>query len=152
MKVNYAEGTWFAIPLRTNGFAVGLAARATTNGPHILAYFFGPKRESIPSWDELPRLSASSAVKVARISDLHLIDGRWPIIGHSPNFRREAWPFPRFLRSDEMSRRAAIVQYSEDDPGCAIANEHIEFGTSTLERDALLGAGAVELVLTKLLE
>ncbi len=151
MTLNYSEGTWFAVPLREGGFAVGLVVRATSKGPHILVYLFGPKRESVPSLAEVASLRAPSAIKVARTGDLHRLDGRWPLLGQSHDFRRSDWPFPRFVWSDEIVRRAWAVQYAEDDPGLAIAKEPVEFGTSVLDRDSSLGAGAVELVLTKLL-
>ena len=35
MKVNYSEGTWFAVPLCSGGFGVGIAARTTKKGPVI---------------------------------------------------------------------------------------------------------------------
>jgi hypothetical protein len=151
MTPNYSEGTWFAVPLREGGFAVGLVARGTPKGPHILAYLFGPKREAAPTLAEVAELRASAAVKVVRTGDLHLLDGRWTIIGQSRDFQRGDWPFPKFVRSDEIARRAWAVEYAEDDPGRAIAKIPIEFGASSLDRDSSLGAGAVELVLTKLL-
>jgi hypothetical protein len=151
MKVNYAEGTCFAIPLRTAGFAVGLVARATSYGPHVLGYFFGPKRDHVPTMDEVGELRARATAKVARTGDLHLLDGRWPVIGRLRHFQREDWPFPKFRRADAITRRAWAVEYADDDPGRAIAKVPIEFGAAGMERDASLGAGAVELVLTKLL-
>jgi hypothetical protein len=151
MKVNYGEGTWFAVPLRNGGFAVGLVARATQKGPHVLAYLFGPKRESIPAFAEVSRLGNASAIKIARIGDLNLINGKWAIIGHARDFDRSAWPFPRFVRSEEIARRAWVVEYADDDPGRVIAEVPVAYGTSTLDRDAAFGAGAVELMLTKLL-
>jgi hypothetical protein len=120
-------------------------------GPYVLAYLFGPKREAVPTLSQVSGLDPSSAVKVARVGDLHLIDGTWPIIGHSRDFRRSTWPFPKFVRSDEIGRRAWVVEYAEDDPGRAIAEVPIAFGTSSLDRDAAFGAGALELVLTKVL-
>jgi hypothetical protein len=151
MKVNCAEGTCFAVPLRTGGFAVGLVARASSDGPHVLAYFFGPKRDHVPTMAEVGELRAQAAAKVARTGDLHLLDGRWPVIGRLRDFHREDWPFPKFLRADEITRRAWAVEYADGDPGRAIAQTPIAFGTAGLERDASLGAGAAELVLTKLL-
>ena len=151
MKVNYSEGTLFAIPLRNGGFAVGLIARATKKGPWVLAYLFGPKRDAIPTLSQVSELDPSSAIKIARISDLHLINGTWPILGRSSDFRRSRWPFPRFLRSDEIGRRAWAIEYAEDDPGCEIAQHPIAFGTSQLDDDAGCGAGFVEVVLTKIL-
>ena len=151
MKVNYSEGTLFAIPLRNGGFAVGLIARATKKGPWVLAYLFGPKRDSVPTLAEISGLDPSSAVKIVRAGDLHLVDGTWTIIGHLRDFRRDAWPFPKFVRSDEIGRRAWVVEYAEEDPGRAIVEVPIAFGTSPLDRDSGFGAGAVELVLTKIL-
>lgn len=151
MKVNYVEGTWFAVPLRNGGFAVGLVARATSKGPCVLAYLFGPTYRTIPTLSEVSPRDPSSAIKVARIGDLHLIDGTWPILGLASDFRRSMWPFPRFVRTDEIAGRAWAVEYSEDDPGRAISEIAIDVGTSSLDRDAALGAGAVELVLTKIL-
>ncbi|MGZ4393237.1 MAG: hypothetical protein ACXVRK_14140 [Gaiellaceae bacterium] len=48
--------------------------------------------------------------------------------------------------ADEADRADA-----ENDPGRAVAKVPIEFGASSLDRDSSLGAGAVELALTKLL-
>lgn len=151
MKVNYVEGTWFAVPLRNGGFAVGLVARATSRGPCVLAYLFGPKHDTVPTLSQVLQLDASSAVKVARVGDLHLIDGRWPVLGHASDFRRSAWHFPKFVRADEIARRAWTVVYSEDEPGRAIAEIPVEFSTSLVDDDAAYGAGAVELVMTKIL-
>lgn len=150
-KVKYSEGTWFAIPLREGGFALGLVARATPKGPQILAYLFGPKRDGMPTLAQTADLRASSAVKVLRAGDLHLLDGRWKVLGESSDFRREEWPFPRFVRNEEIGRRSWVVEYAEDDPGRVVAEVPVEFGSSTLERDSLYGAGAVEIVLTRLL-
>ena len=43
MMLCYKEGTWFAVPLLPNGFAVGRVARHAKKGLMILGYFFGPK-------------------------------------------------------------------------------------------------------------
>lgn len=48
-RLPYREGTWFALPLRKGGYAVGVVARMAPRGRIILAYFFGPKRNQIPS-------------------------------------------------------------------------------------------------------
>ena len=92
MKLNYSEGTWFAVPLRSGGFGVGVAARTTKKGPVILAYLFGPRRESVPTLPEVVGLNPSAAVKVARIGDLSLIKGEWPILGRSLKWQRDNWP------------------------------------------------------------
>ena len=151
MKVNYSEGTWFAVPLCSGGFGVGIAARTTKKGPVILAYLFGPRRETVPTLSEVSELEPSMAVKVAMIGDLNLINGEWPILGRSSQWQRDNWPIPRFVRSDELSRRAFIVRYDDKDPGRAISEEPVEYGTSTLDRDSAYGAGAVETMLTRLL-
>lgn len=151
MKLNYSEGTWFAVPLLNGGFGVGVAARTTKKGPVILAYLFGPRRETVPTLSEVVECEPSAAIKVAMISDLNLINGEWPILGRSSQWQRENWPIPLFVRSSELSRRAFIVRYDDKDPGRAISEEPVAYGTSTLDRDSAYGAGAVESALTKLL-
>jgi hypothetical protein len=47
-KINYREGDWFAVPLRDGGYAVGLVARMDNRGG-VLGYFFGPRRDDVPS-------------------------------------------------------------------------------------------------------
>jgi len=151
MKIKYVEGTWFAVPLRSAGFAVGIVSRATRRGPHILAHFFGPKRSSIPSLEDLSALTASAAIKVARTGDLQLLDGSWPIIGRATEFQRINWQFPKFVRTDILMPRAWIIEYADDDPGREIRMTPIAHGTSALDRDASFGTGAIEIVLTKML-
>lgn len=152
MKVNYTEGTWFAVPLKKGNFAVGLVARATRKGPIVLAYMFGPKRATVPSLEELSSLSCDSALKVLRAGDLHLINGKWPVIGTSKSFERSSWPFPEFKRIEPIANREWIERYSEDDPGVLVAEREVPLGSSSLERNFLSGAGAVELKMSKLLE
>lgn len=150
MKLPYSEGTWFAVPLRQGGFAVGVVARATAEGKVILCYFFGPSRTSVPALPDVERFGPSDAVRVLRVGDLSLLQGEWPIIGNTASWKRLEWEIPPFVRRDDLSRKAWRVQYSDADPN-SIEHEEPEQYESTLERDAVLGAGAVELVLTKLL-
>jgi hypothetical protein len=151
MKLNYTEGTWFAVPLNTGGYGVGVVARATKKGPVILVYLFGPKRDALPSLAEVAGLDPAAAVTVLRAGDLHLINGKWPILGRSPAWQRESWPMPPFTRSPPFLKHEYIVRYSDVDPGCEISETKVPLGTSTFDEDGSDGAGAVEIVLTKLL-
>jgi hypothetical protein len=151
MKLNYSEGIWFAVPLRSGGFGVGVAARTTRRGPVILAYFFGPKRDAVPALSEVVGLEPAAAVKVAMISDLNLINGEWPILGRSPTWEHDTWPTPQFVRWDGISHRAWVVYYDDNDPGRVTKEVPIAAGTSTLDEDCAFGAGAVEIELTELL-
>ena len=151
MKLNYTEGTWFAVTLTGGGFGVGVVARATKKGPVILVYLFGPKRETVPSLSEVAGLDPSAAVAVLRIGDLHLIDGTWPILGRSPTWQRERWPMPLFTRKPPFINHELVIQYSDDDPSCIVSRTKVPLGTSTYDEDGTDGAGAVEIVLSKLL-
>ena len=144
------EGTWFAVPLRTKGFAVGVVARTTAPGGIVLAYFFPAVWDTPPGIDEVEALPPRMAVRVLRVGDLGLTDGTWQIIGIDPGWRREDWSVPKFVRRDELSRRAWIVEYSDTDANIVVSESPADDGTG-LERDAVLGAGAAEIVMTKLL-
>ncbi len=151
-KLPYKEGTWFAVPLRQGGYAIGCVARHTPEGEIILAYLFGPKRERIPTLDEIDHLEPHEAVKVIRVGGLGLIDGSWPVIGDSPHWERERWPIPAFIRRDDLSRTAWRVIYSDDDPNSIPSEQRIPYETTGLEPDSLHGHRAAEIYLSQILE
>lgn len=150
MKLPYSEGTWFEVPLRQGGVAVGLVTRASIEGKVVLCYFFGPSRSAVPKLAELERLKSYEAVLVARVGDLSIIRGDWPIIGQSTSWKRLDWPVPPFVRRDDLGRRAWVVQYTDDDPNVIAYENPVQYGCK-LERDSVFGSGAVELLLTKML-
>ena len=158
-KLPFKEGTWFAIPLRQGGYAVGRVARHTPKGEIILAYFFGPKRERVPTLDEIDQLEPHEAVKVIRTSELGLMDGSWPIIGNSPRWERERWSIPAFIRREPLldipgetlpPPRAWRVIYSDENK---VVSEHrIPYETTGLEPDGFSGHKAAEIHLSQILD
>lgn len=147
----YREGSWFAVPLRQGGYAVGLVARMAPTGRIVLAYLFGPKRDSVPSLADVAGLQPKDAIRCFRIGDLGLMTGEWPVLGESPHWDRRAWPMPSFVRRDDLSKRAWRSAYCDSDPSKLEREEPVSYEASKLERDALHGAGGVELLMTKLL-
>ena len=147
----YREGSWFAIPLRHGGYTRGAVARMAPGGRIVLAYLFGPKRDAAPVLVDAERLQPKDAVRCLRIGDLGLINGDWSVLGELPNWDRHAWSMPLFIRRDDLSKRAWRSIYSDVDPSKLEREEPVSYETGELERDVLHGAGAVELLLTKLL-
>ena len=149
-KINYKEGTWFAIPLREGGYGVGVAARAKR--ACILAYLFGPRRESVPKLDEISMLKADSAVIVLRVGDLGLVNGKWPIIGNAQSWNYSDWPMPVFFRREVLPPfRKWRVYYSDTEPNKTIKEELESNERPDLSESGLYGSGAAEIKLTKLL-
>lgn len=151
MKLPYREGTWFAVPLRDGGFAVGVVARATAKGKVILCYFFGPRRASVPKLTEVESLQRSNAVRAWRVGDLSLVEGDWPIIGQSESWRRSDWPMPVFIRRDPLRPKAWRVYYSDDDPSKLAGEEPESVERRDIEENGLFGAAAAEIRLTSIL-
>lgn len=150
--VTYAEGDWFAIPLQDSRYALGLVGRCTARGPALLAYCFGPALSDVPKSCDL-RLSSlrpADAIKVARVADLYLRSGRWPIVEHQPDFDRGRWSFPSFVRVEPISGRSWLVLYSDRNPGKVVSETQASVGTVG-ERDMAFGAGAFEVEISKLL-
>src|SRR5262245_33669660 len=112
-KRNYEIGDWFAVPLRSGGYASGLIARRSRRGV-LLGYFFGPKTNHIPSLQELESLKPQAAVLVELFGDLGLLKGEWPILGRSKGWDLRDWPIPVFVRQDDLSGVSQLVEYSED--------------------------------------
>ena len=98
----------------------------------------------------MERFKPNDAIRVVRIGDLSLIRNEWPIIGEGQLWKRSDWPMPPFIRRDDLSGKAWRVHYSDEYPN-AIEYEKPQQYESKLEREAVLGAGPAELVLTKLL-
>lgn len=150
-SVKYAEGDWFAIPLREGGYGVGLLARANRNGV-LLGYFFGPAMSAIPSLDDVVMLNPSQAVLVGHFGHLGLKGGTWPIVGKSPQWDRLGWPSPMFFRFEELSGRWFRVFYDDDDPNRVVREEQVSAAAAQgLPQDGLMGAGFVEIQLGRLL-
>jgi len=151
VKLPYTEGSVFAVPLRDGGFGVGVVARVAADGSGgVLGYFFGPRCHTLPSSDSVSLLEPSQAVRVVRFGDPFLLNGKWPTIGSIRNWRRDAWPMPDFVRKDDLTNQAWRVRYSEANLTQAVSETREAFD-SDLQRDAVFGAGAVELMLSKLL-
>jgi len=148
-KLPYREGDVFAVPLGSGGFSLGVVARSPRQGKVLLGYFFGEKFPSVPS--DLPTLLPENALKVVKFGDLSLMTGEWPVVGHLQNWDRDHWPMPKFIRQDPLRKRAQLVSYADDDPNQLIAKEPCNIEAAGYERDSLLGAGSVELLLTRLL-
>lgn len=111
---NYEEGDAFVLPIKNGGYVIGIAARVALNGGYVLTYFFGPRRQTPPMLSELVGFSPSAALTVARCSDLGLVTGEWQVIGHLPNWNREDWPIPKFIRRHPTNEWAYLVEYVHD--------------------------------------
>jgi len=151
MTLPCEEGTWFAVPLRQGGYGTGVVARHSPDGSIVLAYLFGPKRHEVPSLAEASKVTRKDALKVIMVGALGFIEGIWPIIGKSDSWKRKEWQMPKFVRRDDISRTAWLVTYDENNPNQVVTEECVSFDITGYERDALSGAGAVEMVLTRLL-
>jgi hypothetical protein len=150
-RVPYDEGTWFAVPLRAGGYAVGLVARKSPEGV-LLGYFFGPRRDLVPSLSDLETLRPEETVLIRLFGDLGLLEGEWPIIGQSPTWDRRSWPLPQFGRIEEFTGRALRVEYDEENLARTVretpaTREEVE----GLPLDGMSGYGALEKRLTRLL-
>ena len=146
-RVEYGEGDWFVVPLQGGGFGVGLLARANRDGV-LLGYFFGPKRDAVPSLDDLTDLRPTDALMVRRFGHLGLARGTWQIIGRAKGWDRNDWSMPMFVRYEELTGRSFHVFYDENDPNKLVREEQAPPSVDEQgAKDGLLGAGAVETVL-----
>jgi hypothetical protein len=146
----YREGTWFAVPLGKPGYAVGIVARMDGKGG-VFGYFFGPKRNTVPTLDQVQWLRPSNAVYVTQFGDLGLFNGEWPIIGALDGWDRGQWPLPPFIRVDDFSGKAVKVIY-DDNLGLISEKRCNRALAKRYPEDCLAGSGAVEDDLTDLLD
>ena len=155
--VRYDEGQWFAVTLRGGGYALGIIVRGRYRTKGGLGYFFGPVYAEIPLDVDTERLEPSDAIYIGWFGDLHIIEGKWPLVGEiSPSFERSHWPIPTFARVDLLNPEIGIlVEYDQEDPGDQSSARNTLCRSSQLvglPEDVLSGPGAIEIELTKLLK
>jgi hypothetical protein len=150
-SIVYSEGDWFLVPLITGDFAIGVIARMDSKGI-VFGYFFGPKRNNIPSEEEIKNLSPSTSILITRFGDLGLLKGSWPIISQTKAWNRANWPFTSFVRVDSLSGKVKRIEYDEERIGRQI-NETVTTMEKVLNlpKDSIHGSKALEKVLTRLL-
>ena len=100
--------------------------------------------------NEVVQAAAKDAVLVERFGDLGIIQHEWPIIGPTPNWNRDSWPVPHFVRKDPISGDLYVVEYS-DSLRESCSRMVPQSDAIALPQDGLAGYGAVEIQLTKLL-
>ena len=147
----YGEGDWFAVPLRESGFADGILARTNRRGV-LLGYFFGPRRDDVPTLEEFSTFKPQNAILISKFGHLGLKQGQWPNLGSIDGWDRNEWPMPVFVRYEELTGRSFNVFYDDDDPNKLLREQRISPGPAEQgPKDGLMGAGFVEIRLTSLL-
>lgn len=122
----------------------GVLARAHKSHGVILVYLFGRRLTAPPPLEELAAFRPERAVSAIRIGDLHIIDGKWPLLGKTGNWDRREWGMPAFQRRDPLSGKTHIVTYDENDPRRIVSLRRVATPDTGLETDSVWGAGAVE--------
>jgi hypothetical protein len=130
---------------------VGLIARSKPGGRILLGYFFGPRREHLPSLNDVQGLTVKDAILVRRFGDLGLYNKEWPIIGPSASWNRKIWPMPSFVREDVVSGETTLIDYSEDDLTEVSERPGSPDDLHRYPEDGLSGYGAIGIKLTDLL-
>lgn len=150
-QLPYKEGDCFCLPLRGGGFGRGVVARIDGKGI-VFAYLLGPRLERADQAVLDGSIQPRNAALMARVGDLGLLEGHWPIVGHLEPWDPSEWRLPPFLHVDEGATHGFLRHY--DDSLRFVKEERVdlaEVAKGALPRDALLGYGAAEIRLTKLL-
>lgn len=153
----HREGDWFAVPLQSGGYGVGVIARLGVLSD-ALGYFFGPRRDTVPRLHEVAALPPANAVWVAMFTTMGFDWKTWQRIGHDAHWQREAFAVPRFFGQEgdrDASGRLLHCAYAYDDTLSfvrpvspqTIAEEEYE----RLPRNSIYYPAAAEAMLTRLL-
>ncbi len=114
-------GTWFALPLPSSGYALGLIARrpASRIPKRIFCYFFGPRVRCLNDFKVPVVREPDERIFFARTNDRAFKENRWLVLDHIEPFDKNYWPMPPF-RSGAVGggpnylRRRYLRTYDDD--------------------------------------
>ncbi|MFK4087705.1 Imm26 family immunity protein [Kribbella sp. NPDC020789] len=106
------EGEYFAIPLPSGGYGVGLAARVGSRGV-VLGYFSPARHGSIPALADAT-FSPGQAIWIKLFGDLGIADGEWVVIGYDEKWNPVDWPLPDFAHHEEITGRCYRLSFDGD--------------------------------------
>lgn len=149
-KLNYREGDRFSVPLKPDGYATGMIARVGKAGV-LFGYFFGPALEQ-PALPQESGMTGSDAILIGRFGDLDLLNSRWVNHGPSAHWDRDDWPLVPLVREYSLLGKRTLCLYESDDPSSLPREVPLSLEEATeAPNDALMGAGAVERRLSRML-
>ena len=154
MQSGLGEGVVFSVPIQSGGYCMGVVARISKGrgAKSILGYFFSPRHQLIPNLDALESLRADRAILIAILGDLGFYEGHWSILGSLEEFDRAKWPMPEFGSVLPGGLNPRRITYDPDNPDiCLQENPCTLEEVVQLPRNGLFGAGAIELVLDRIL-
>jgi hypothetical protein len=137
------------VPLRDSGYAVGVLSRASGDG-HCFGYFFGPRVYS-EAQIAIDALTPEGNVLAGKFGDLELLRGNWKTVGRIPDWDPKRWDIKPLARVDEEAGKAWLSIY-DDNFNCVEEREVSVAEAKKYPYDRMMGAGAVEIRLTKILD
>jgi len=144
-RARLVEGTCFAIPLPSGGFAVGMLSQLLA-GKLPFGYFFGPRHSEPPGNDELANLDPRTAIVRVKFGRTEIDNGRWQTIGRLEDWTPADWPTPPHTSGEAGAGLMWRIEYPRDAPKDHPARlERVGAQeASGLGRDIVMGALALE--------
>jgi len=96
-------------------------------------------------------LIPENSVLIGKFGDLELLRGNWKVVGQIQTWQENRWEMRPLARIDEGSGRAWLSIY-DDAFNCIKEDEITVDEARKYPYDRMMGAGAVEIRLTKLLD
>ena len=154
-RITSDNGDLFIVQQGDRRIALGLIARGGKRASKVGYFFRIELYDNAPDKTKL-KLEPEQAIWIEKFGDLHILRGKWPIVGKLKGFTREAWPMPVFARHSDIHNVDYISTYDENDVSRLIDTwlaekvpAHID--TSFVAKEGLSGAGYVEDYLMKIL-
>ena len=151
-RTRLIEGSWFAIPLPSGGFAVGVLSQLLADKLPF-GYFFGPRLPEAPEKSALANLNPSDAIVRSKFGATEIDKGRWLLLGVLEGWRPESWPTPPHTSGDSGIGMVWRVEYPRNAPkGHSATIQSVPAAVASgLGADIVMGALALEKQLDRLL-
>ena len=150
---SYTEGDFFAVPLKTGGFGLGIAICVGSRGT-VVGRFFGPVRDSVPSLGDLENLTENDSIHIEHFRDDGLRNGSWEVIGQHLEWDAYDWPIPKFGWFQASSKEATGQHFEIELDENLKATRQKKVSLEQFEKlplEGISGAKAAEVTLTLVL-
>lgn len=146
------EGMVFGVPLEEGGYSPGVVARYFRVNRILLGYFYPRVNDGGENHINVGDLRPEHSIAQFLSVDDEYRSGRWPIWGKIPNWSRENWPLPFFIKDFPLGEGSFVIQLEDFNPFEELSRRLVRDPPKNLPCYSFISGNTTEFKLSRLLQ